>query len=246
MSDYKSHFITYGDEKFRLSKMRLYREAKNSKFFDSIKIYGPEDISETFKKNIGYALKQKRRGGYYAWESFILSKRMEEIEEGDFLIYLDAGCTINIQGKKRYLEYLEMLNNSKYGIILFQHRDMQRERKWTVKEIFNYFKLDINSDIAKSNQISAAVLIMKKNKHSLSILDKFKEVLESNPKLITDYYNKKNQIPEFIDNRHDQSLFSIIGKLYGSILLKNVTYFGTDRGGFGGKESLKYPFGGDA
>ena len=245
MQDCKSHFITYGNKRFRLSKMRLSRQAKNSDFFDSIKIYGPEDISKTFKKKFGHILKQWRGGGYWIWKYFILSKRMEEIEEGDFLIYLDAGCSINIKGKKRYLEYLEMLNNSKYGIILFQHKLMRREREWTVKEIFNYFKVDINSDIAKSNQTQGGVLIMKKNKHSLSILDKYKEVLESNPKLITDYYNKQNQIPQFIENRHDQSLLSVIGKLYGSISLKNENRFkrkGKRIGGFRTKESLKYPF----
>ncbi len=166
---------------------------------------------------------------------------MEEIEEGDFLIYLDAGCSINIKGKTRYLEYLEMLNNSKYGIIAFESNPKNKERELTTKEIFNYFKVGINSDIAKSSQILATVLIMKKNKHSLSIIDKFKEVLESNPKLITDYYNKQNQIPSFRGNRHDQSLLSIIGKLYGSISLKNECFF-RQRSNFGKKESLKYPF----
>ncbi len=48
--DYKSHFITYGDGKFYFSKARLSREAKNSEFFDSIKVYGRRDISKTFKK----------------------------------------------------------------------------------------------------------------------------------------------------------------------------------------------------
>ena len=51
--------------------------------------------------------------------------------------------------------------------------------------------------------------------------------------------------PGYIANRHDQSVFSIIRKIHGSILVREETFFeGTNGvyGGFGQTESLKYPF----
>ena len=61
----------------------------------------------------------------------------------------------------------------------------------------------------------------------------------NNKLLFTDYYNN-NQYTFFIDNRHEQSVFSIIRKIHGSILLKDETWFGNNS--FGNQESLKYPF----
>ena len=43
--------------------------------------------------------------------------------------------------------------------------------------------------------------------------------------LITDKYNDSEQVSEFIENRHDQSLFSLISKKIGAEVLKNETNF---------------------
>lgn len=59
----------------------------------------------------------------------------------------------------------------------------------------------------------------------------------TNPLLFTDYYNN-NQQSYFKDNRHDQSVFSIIRKKYNSIILNDETCFVS----YGNEESLKYPF----
>lgn len=82
----------------------------------------------------------------------------------------------------------------------------------------------------------ATINIMKKNSNSLHIVNTWLHALESNSSLFTDEYNK-NQKPYFRDNRHDQSVFSVLRKLNNTILLKDETYFP-----FGNKESLKYPF----
>ena len=63
------------------------------------------------------------------------------------------------------------------------------------------------------------------------------KVLYTNPLLFTDYYNN-NQQSYFKDNRHDQSVFSIIRKKYNSIILKDETFFEP----FGNIISLNYPF----
>jgi hypothetical protein len=35
-----TYFFSYGDDKYKTSKQRIYNEAKNSMYFDDIKIYG--------------------------------------------------------------------------------------------------------------------------------------------------------------------------------------------------------------
>ncbi len=71
------------------------------------------------------------------------------------MIYLDAGCSININGKTRFNEYIEMLNSSNESIISFQMPHL--EKKYTTKEIFNYFNIDRNDKIANNGQILVVI-----------------------------------------------------------------------------------------
>ena len=67
-------------------------------------------------------------------------------------------------------------------------------------------------------------LIFQNNKHSLEIFEEFFKLLDYDRMLITDYYNK-NQIDSFVDNRHDQSIFSLLSKKLGGVIIKNETFF---------------------
>ena len=42
----KIHLITYGNDKFKNAKQRIHNEAINSGWFDTINIYGPENLSQ--------------------------------------------------------------------------------------------------------------------------------------------------------------------------------------------------------
>lgn len=57
------------------------------------------------------------------------------------------------------------------------------------------------------------------------------------PLLFTDHYNKIQE-SYFIDNRHEQSILSLVRKKHGSIILNDETWFTP----FGNKHSLEFPF----
>jgi len=229
------HLISYGNKEYEHSKQRIYEEAISTHWFDTVTIYGPNDLDNDFKLKFKDILQQRRGGGYWIWKSYIIKKRLNEINENDILIYLDAGCKINPEGKQRFHEYIELLNTSNTGIISFQMSHI--EKIWTIKEAFEYFNIDLDSDIANTGQILGGIRIMKKNMNLMSIIDLEIKTLYDNPLLFTDYYNKKQKKP-FKDNRHDQSIFSLIRKMNNPILLRDETWFTP----FGSKESLKFPF----
>lgn len=228
------HLITYGNDRFKNSKQRLKTEAKNSGWFDTITVYEPNDLDNQFKEKFKSILDQPRIGGYGIWRPYIIKKKLEEINDGDILVYLDAGCSINTKGKVRFDEYIDLLNKNETGVISFQMGHI--EKHWTTKEIFNYFKINANEKIANNGQFLDGILIMKKNKSLVNINNKWLKCVYDNPLLFTDHYNK-NQESYFKDNRHEQSIFSLIRKLNNPIILRDETYFN-----FGDARSLKYPF----
>lgn len=224
-------FITYGNHKFERSKYRLAHQIKNIGY--DVKVFGPENLDTTFQNRFPSILKQSRIGGYGIWRPYIIKRELEQLQEGDFLIYLDAGCTINPKGLTRLNEYFDLLQKSEYGIISFEIP--HKEELWTTNEVFDYFNAD--KDIQKSNQIMDTVLIMKKCSHLEKIIDVWFKTVYDWPEMFTDCYNS-NQPSCFKDHRHEQSVLSVIRKIYGSLVLDDETYFTP----FGSQKSLKYPF----
>lgn len=229
----KIHFITYGDYNFNNSKKRIKNEAINSGWFDTVNICGPKDLTQEFKTEFNDILQQKKGAGYWIWKFDIIKQQLDKLKNNDILVYIDAGCTINPYGKKRFFEYIQMLNDSNQTIISFQMPHI--EKKYTTKQLFRYFDIDINSNHGNTGQYVGGILLMKK---SQKIINECIQVLQTDHLLVTDYYNKTNQCDSFIDNRHDQSILSLVRKKFGSIVLSDETWFQP----FGNSDSMKFPF----
>ena len=143
-----------------------------------------------------------------------------EINEDDILVYADCGCEINLDGKTRFLEYIYMLDNNpnNFGIISFQMKHLL-EKIYTKQKIFKWFKA--NEIIKNTGQFVGGVQILKKNKHSLNIINTWMNNMIYH--LINDDTDNEEQY--FKENRHDQSIYSVIVKKFGSIKLSDETWF---------------------
>ena len=224
-SNQKIYFITYGDSKYNISKKHLIGLAKHSKYFDYCLSFGPQDIEDSFKREFKNILEAKRGGGYWLWKYFFINKLINEINENDLVIYCDAGASFNYHAKKRLFEYIDLINSSEYGNFRIECEPKFIEREWTSTQIFDYFKVKQSSDMAKSVQLEGGHMIFKKTNHTRDYLNEFRKVMDYDQDLITDKYNNTNQYEYFVENRHDQSIFSMLSKKYGCEFIKNETEF---------------------
>ena len=215
------HFISYGNEKYVKAKHRIYNEAFNTNWFSSIKCCGKEDLSNSFRKEFKSILSMKRGGGYWIWKFDIILNKLERINNGEFLIYVDSGCTVNANGAKRLEEYIEMIKNNKSKIISFQM--CHQENAWATKQIFDSFGIPENDPIEISGQYIGGIIIMQKCEDVINIFKDCLDKIRKDPLIITNHYNK-NQRLCFIDNRHDQSILSVARKIHGSIVIPDETY----------------------
>lgn len=238
-NDKKIHFITYGNKKYENAVKRICKQADDFFVFETIKGYGPNDLPKDFKDNYNDVLSQERGGGYWLWKPILLYEKMKQINDNEYIVYLDAGCQLNKHGIIRFNEYIKMLDESELGILSFQMKT-QKEKWWTIREIFEYYNIDNDGEHANTGQLVGGVFIIKKNKHSLEYVEKLVSTAMNQSQLYTDKFNKNGrQAQWFKDNRHDQSFSSILRKIHGSIIVPNDESFIVP---FGGKESLKYPF----
>jgi len=191
--------------------------------FDEIHGFTEKDLvadTEFWKKH-GEFINNNRRGyGYWIWKSHVIKKTFDSLNEGDIVVYCDAGCHVNKKGLDRLNEYFEMLrtNPDDYGLISFQMNHLT-EYCYTKRAIFEHFQSSV--EVQESGQCVGGIQIIMKNKHSENVLNIWIDSLKYD--LLND--NTLLERPEFVENRHDQSILSVIVKTYGSIKLTDETCF---------------------
>jgi hypothetical protein len=137
---------------------------------------------------------------------------------------------VNLNGKARFGEYIDMLNTNEndFGILSFQTGYL--EKQFTKRAVFDHF--ESNESIKNAYHNIATVLIMKKNTHSVPIVDKWYSAATHN--LIND--DIQDEDPIFYGHRHDQSILSVLVNTHGSIKLQDETFF------FNWVDGQNYPF----
>ena len=71
--------------------------------------------------------------------------------------------------------------------------------------------------------LGATHQLYQNNKHAKDTLNTIWGVLQKDMFIITDKYNKHNH-HTFRDNRHDQSIFSVVKKLMGTVIIPDYSY----------------------
>ena len=214
-------FITFGNQPYYNSVVRICEESKKIRIFNEIYGYTDKYLKKDteFWNKHGKFIEENRRGyGYWLWKPYLIKKELDKSKENDIVFYCDAGCQVNEKGKRRLHEYIDMLNTSESGIISFQLTHL--ERLYTKNKVFE----TLESDKRDALQCLATVILVKKNKNSTNIINQWYENCE-NYKLLNDEIEKEKEDELFIENRHDQSILSLLVNKMDTIKIKDETYF---------------------
>lgn len=220
------HFITFASSSFKGALNRIKCEAESLNIFDTITCFTEDDLSEEYRKKYGVA-EGSRGYGYWIWKSYITKSQLERIAKNDILLYADAGCSFNIEGRNRFIEYLNILRKSNRSNLAFQLMGYQ-EKAYTKADLFKYFNVEQNEQIKDSGQLIATLFFLKKNSKSLKLIDDWYSICHQHPNLINDTPSAFPNDDSFIDHRHDQSLFSVLRKLHGCEILHSEFDFWED------------------
>jgi hypothetical protein len=222
-------FITFGGPtpNFHKRVNAIVAQATQSGLFTKIKGFTESDLKrdrEYWEKHGEFIASNHRGYGYWAWKPFVVKKTMDRIKDNDILVYCDAGCYLNIteNSKKRMEEYVELLDNSPYGIVSFQMTHV--EDNFTKRA--TYEAINDNPADLKSGQCMATVVLLRKTPHSVMVVNEwFRHSHIYN--LINDVKDpSRPENPAFYDHRHDQSILSLLVKKHGSVKIPDETYFG--------------------
>jgi hypothetical protein len=216
-------FVTFGNAKWSGAKDRIIKEAADSGFFTSTVGYTEEMLrteSEFWSQNGEFCGANPRGFGFWCWKPFVILNELRKLKENDILVYADAGCTIQGGAKDRFKELVDVLDWSEYGLISFKIK-----QPYCTEKAYNKMDVLIAMDGLKYKdmiQYVGGIQYIRKCAHSIRVIEEwYKRVC--NHHLIDDTPSVAPNDSTFREHRHDQSIYSLLVKSLGSVVLYDET-----------------------
>jgi len=217
-------FITFADGK-KYKTDRILKEADESGFFKEAVAYGPKDFDELFKARHNDFIHNNPRGyGYWVWKPYVILLNLDEMNDGDFLMFSDSGNTINFEGYKRIKEYYSLLE--KHSIIAFriQYDEKMYNKMDTVTGVVKTLGNEQNvTALLEGKQVTAACLLVKKTPMTVKLMQLWYSLC-SEYHLVDDSPSVQPNLPVFKEHRHDQSILSLIVKSVPECIILDDNY----------------------
>ncbi|WP_298781237.1 hypothetical protein [uncultured Polaribacter sp.] len=199
--------VNFANESFRKKQKWNTFSAKLFGKLDEVFEYNENDIKEEVLKQSKETLKNKEKGaGNYFWKPFIVEKALNRINYGDYLIYADSGSIF----MKSVLPLVEHMKTQKKDILCFKLPFI--EKQWTKRDAFILMESD-SPIFTDTPQIMATFFMIKKSKESVFFIKSWQDYV-SDSRILTDDFNVlgKENYPDFMEHRHDQSVLSLLCK----------------------------------
>jgi hypothetical protein len=201
----KIFFITFGGGKREIEEaaQRLGNQALESGFFDDIEVLSAADLPDDVTNLFSPVLFDQSRGfGYMAWKPYLINRKIGSLQDGDILVYLDAGFEINPSGGHRFTYYLDFVARNDVLVfpIPYQHRLWVKPHSSLKIKTQDYFR----------NQVAGGFVMLKASDLSRRITRRWYELaFEDSGSALTDWV-EEGQIIEsgFMEHRHDQAILT--------------------------------------
>lgn len=211
--------VNYGDLPYKKTQHYNTKSAYRYGGIDKVFEYAPKDIDEEFKKKNISVLKEKRGGGYWLWKPYVLLDALNRIDTDDYLFYSDSGSF--------FINKVDFLINcmETHKLWLMSFGLPYQEVQYTKRDIFEYFNMYTEKEKIKNQRLATFILI-KKNNDSVEFVKEYLEIATQGT-LITDAASRSEEDERFIENRHDQSIFSLLCKKWNIPYFREPSEFGT-------------------
>lgn len=192
----KFYLISYATGKYKEFQTELHDSIHVSEFIH--KKYGFEDIDKNFYQKNKNILDRERGAGYWLWKPYFILKTLNEVDDGDVVVYIDCGDRLHENPIPYLTEKLKEINS----VILMGYHSHEN---WCKRVCFE--KMGCNSEMyIKSRQLEAGFCAFKKCSESIDLVSEWLKFCENSDILTDDLVS--NEKLYFRDHRHDQAILT--------------------------------------
>lgn len=194
-----TRLITFTDDNMTIAADICVAGALKNNVHEA-KIYRPKDIDAKFRKTNAAILDQPRGCGYWCWKPYFIDRELKNMNDGDYLIYCDAGVEIvnNVN---------HIIDRMTDDIFLFGNKFQHVH--WCKADTINVILGSGWIMDEKIKQVQASVIALRVSDASKAFVNRWlrhcceKQLIDDSPSIIPNH-------PEFRENRHDQSILTTL------------------------------------
>ncbi len=185
---------------------RLAHQAKT--YFDHVLSYRKWDLGSEFVEQHAEHFKATRGAGYAVWKPRVLQLALQRMADGDILMYADTGCLMAADPTPL------MAGLAHHDVVYFNHRTGGfPERQWTKRDAFIAVGVD-TPEVADSEQYITTYFFIRKTPTMVALVDEWLAYM-ARFHLASDEPSVFPNYPDYVEHRHDQSLWSLLLKKHG-------------------------------
>jgi len=196
--------INYADCNFKTSQQLNSKTGLEVGGFDRVISYGPKDIDPLFRRKNRKILAEKRGAGYWLWKPYIINKTLNSMKEKDWLFYADTDSYfINT------VDYL-IQTAQEFALDMLVFEVPYLEQVYTKRDAFLLMNCD-KPEYTDTRQRESGFILMRRSQLTLDFVKEWQYYC-LDERIVTDIPNTMGipNYPEFIENRHDQSVLSLL------------------------------------
>ncbi len=186
--------------------------------FDEIKGITDNDLrndTSFWEKHGDFIINNPRGFGYWLWKPYIILKELENMSYGDVLVYFDCGNEINYHARDEFRRLIDSIGDRQ----LIATSAGQPIKNWTKRDLLVKLNMD-NEETLKYCQHQTGVEMYIKDDTIVNFVKEWYGLCEDYHNIDDSPSNIQNY-PEFIEHRHDQSVFDLLSIKYG---LRNTDF----------------------
>lgn len=224
----RSHLVCYATCDFEEGRGRLVASARRFGIHEVHSCNRAAVERADFYPENRAILDRPRGSGYWLWKPYMIEHVLQQLPAGELLYYLDAGVEII-----RDLSPLAEFATHKGGILVFAgHYDDVAVpgpnicRRRTKRDCFVLMGCD-EPRYHEAQMLDASLVVFRKTERSLAFVRAWRSHC-SDARIVTDDANVcgKDNLPGFIDHRHDQSVLSLLALRHGLEAFRHPSQFG--------------------
>ena len=231
--------INYSKEALKGFGKAQHLNSKNAKKWGADKVveYTFRDIDEEYKRNNAELFSRPRGAGYWVWKSYIIDNALAQVEDGDYVVYTDSGTA--------FINKIDCLirEMNRAGTDVMPFCITLKERQYTKRDAFILMGCDA-PEYWDTPQICTGIIIVRKTPQSCAFIKKWMQYSQD-IRIVSDDPNVmgKPNLPEFIENRHDQTAFSLLCKREGIVPFRDPSQYGLDLSEFSDEVNSRSQYG---
>jgi hypothetical protein len=208
-------FLSFGDSRLAASLKRIKAQAAALGLFDRAVLVNELGLERAFVRRKADIFRSRTRGfGFWTWKPYLIERELLRLRDGDVLVYSDAGNHFEPANKGRLAEYIDLARTAATQIVAPALSSRFIERHWTKAELLRHLGVEADEALLSSPQTEANFIVIVNNPGTRRFMRQWNALHEAH----LDLFDDSRALPQaegFVDHRHDQSAFSVLGKIHG-------------------------------